>query len=623
MFGSQQLDRSEDEFSSPEQRALWKAKLREIQSGKNKMFLRRRNPNGGVYYVLNNGREKNIMPKHDDADLFNISGLLLNLDALDQHGVRDYSEEDEQALAQTWSDTQRRRDVRQTIRSMQHHVELSRTASRKLLNQATHPMRVMNHDLLSVALRGPGGESGMRLYEDSKVKDENGRFIVRGLTQSRLVQHHGLPAAAIRSTLEVTQTDARSTEIRQLINMGDPRKASDYMIDLRYRLGLPEHTTRDDERFLRWLSLHQSNIAFAQKDKKAMQKLEVCKALRGQMLDDTGLKRRNLVNIRRMIFQITDPGLFTTNLKGNVATEGDHELLPTTGGTDDMQNVPLMLRNAVASVLDACGDRALHYEVLTFVNNLHIRFPDKPAMAMCKYGLRLRALAGVGLLDLARQQLQRYPKGIPSIVWAHGRVVEDVGAAIGLWNAHIVKNSIVRTPASRTALLTIATGCNADGKTIYEAYHDLMLRKSHRVEVEGRLDAYMNFVELLGHLGAVRTLWYSWRVAQELQDRLNEQYRATGQPAESITDEYQIALANALQQGEPGAGDVLDSTLEACTRADLISMGGRSDVSSDGHSTLRAVWIKEMSLSEFEEWMALPLAQWLQNLNKGAFHEAR
>ena len=602
-----------------------------------KTFVRHVDETGEIYYTVATKEEGKHMPKKPGRnDTFEMPDLVLDLDAEGATGVREATQEDLKRHDFAYGRSPRRKAVMARIIQIKSLVGVARTKAERMDKDSITPLRVMDFDIMSTALRGLalGADERKQVYrswrsqsagklddpvdtdepqpsnESQPSKDSDGpaMFAIEDFSHISPKHTANLPAAANEATQELVQSGDSASVIKHIIDQGDPRARPDYMRSLRDDNGIPSYAVKNDEQLLRWMMVRRHNGTQA-RGNQPPSPADIVKRL--ESVGGPHITRRTIFGIRRVIFQ-------------SIAAGAD---LRVTKDGRSAGNVPLTVRNLVAGILEKFERKyPPHLNVLTFVNNLAARLPEKDGdMAAALFALRLRALAGMGLTHLAAAQLEQ---GINSDVWdSEVGVLSDVAGAMDSWRLGLDQNPVLQTEDGRRQLLRILAGFGEAGMALSTSYRSLMLdprsAKGESYPHNARLTAFGRYIDLLGSLGAVRTLWKEWRKGtQLLKQAEKEGLLEEDGAAYFVTACFNRALLVAINIGDLSTGISSASitgepTLEDCAATDcrsIRSVDAESVQNDDenGEAT-RLSWVKR---KEFTDMMDLPLKDWLEKVRK-------
>lgn len=604
-----------------------------------KSFVRHLDETGEIYYTIATKEEGKDMPKKPGRDdLFEMPDLVLDLDAEGTAGVREATEQDLKRHAFAYGRSPRRKAVMTRIEQIKSLVGVARTKAERMDKDSITPLRVTDFDIMSTALRGLvlGADERKQVYrpwqlqspekmEDPVVTDESqpsgesqpsnapdgpAIFAIQEFSHISPKHVENLPAAVNEVTQELVQSGDSASVIKHIIDLGDPRARPDYMRSLRDDNGIPSYAAKNDEQLLRWMMVRRHNDTHA-RGNQSPSPADTIKRL--ESVGEPHITRRTIFSIRRVIFQSIAAGADLRVIKdGRSAC-----------------NVPLTVRNLVVGTLEKFAHNyPPHLNVLTFANNLAARLPEKDGdMAAALFALRLRALAGMGLTHLAAAQLGQ---GITSDMWdSEVNFLSDVAGAMDSWRLGLDQNPVLQTEDGQRQLLRILTGFGEAGMTLSTSYRSLMFdprsAKGENYPHNARLPAFVRYIDVLGSLGAVRTLWKEWRKGTQLlkQAEKEDQMEEDG-AAYFLTARFNRALLVAINIGDLSTGISTSSasitgepTLKDCVATDCCSIRsvGAERVRKDDKNEEAAPlgWVKR---KEFTEMMDLPLKDWLERIKK-------
>lgn len=119
--------------------------------------------------------------------------LLLDLDAEGSRHVRPFEAADELAMAQTFSISQRRAEVKLKMKDLERQVLELRSKTEEILKNPAHPWRLTRYDLLSAALQCPIANAMANMPENQTIQWIDTRV---NETFESIIEHNGVPAHA-------------------------------------------------------------------------------------------------------------------------------------------------------------------------------------------------------------------------------------------------------------------------------------------------------------------------------------------------------------------------------------------------------------------------------------------
>lgn len=119
--------------------------------------------------------------------------LLLDLDAEGVRHVRPFEAADELAMAQTFSTSQRRTEVKLQMKELERQVLELRSKTEEIFQNPAHPWRLTRYDLLSAALQSPITNATANIPESEAIKWIN---LAANKTFESTVENNGVPAHA-------------------------------------------------------------------------------------------------------------------------------------------------------------------------------------------------------------------------------------------------------------------------------------------------------------------------------------------------------------------------------------------------------------------------------------------
>lgn len=510
-----------------------------------KAFEKRIDKYNEVYYVLSKkkGRAGHADPEKQ-YKFFEMPDLLLDLDADGAPNVRSFNAEvDEPAMAARWSDSPRRAQVRAQLRQLQDQVVELRQKAHDVSSEPTNVWRITAHDVMSAALYG--GSATPR--KPAK------RFFLQEPSE------------------EVDGSGGTAPSPPQLRQMADKVRAKN---------GIPPHAVHQDQLLLHWMLLrrHCSENSPGQKAPSASQ---FAQAIESQT---------SLMGIRRLVSQSLAAGMSTASFfHSNTLSD---------------QSLPRCIRTACERILSgSSSSRSLRLEVLTFLGNLSERLyslgtclgPD-----LC--GLALKLAAEAGSVVAASAWLQRcHDHGVEQISMC------DIQSTLRFLRSlqsdeHLMSKSQITEQRQR--LLRLLTGIDDSGQSVPASLRSFVVlweqQKKKKPGSEAQ-ELFAGYMELLGHLGAARTIWAEWR---ELPGSLRRDNVA------SLV--FGTALRQAIDVTPPCDGELLQSAgWHDCVMADYHAIGKQGMRASQAPVSKRI-----FETAAIRGAMDMPFEQCLEAINK-------
>ncbi|KAK1250919.1 hypothetical protein MKX07_005474 [Trichoderma sp. CBMAI-0711] len=528
-------------------------------------FVRRLDKNNEVYYTIANKRP----PKSPDAipvrdDFFEMPDLLLDLDAEESPFVRQVDESDERRLKRKWDVHPRRTQAQKQLEELRQQIAESRRKADEILSNPENIWRLNSHDVLSAALR----------------------------CQPTAIDGVEVPAP----------TSGSSSTPERSISRQDPA----FLETLCRENGIPPHALQDDQVLLEWMILRYKSLhrSITNRSEPPSSPSELTAALKDQT---------SITGIRRLVFH-------SLSSEGAAKTYFLNRKHPGNDSTITEEHVPRAIRNACFQVLDQHPDKAAaHQEILGFLGNLGARLSlDGIALPPALIGLALRLSASAGIIQATSEWLHR---GFEIRTWEkRASSSNDVGGALKAFTQHLSGQGIggLYTVHDRRMLLQLLTGIDEHHSLSSESFRSLSLfhlGEQSKVPTAQAYGMYKSYITLLGHLGALRTIWKEWHVSRSIVTRfLNP--KDAGERLEHLYEaSLQVALrVAASQQLETSCPP--DMELGECVAMDYHSIGPQDGgfKVKDGRGTagLSTTVTDESSLDlpSFD----LPLDEWMTEI---------
>jgi hypothetical protein len=322
--------------------------------------------------------------------------------------------------------------------------------------------------------------------------------------------------------------------------------------------GIPPHAIKDDERLLKWMLLrHESLLEWKDKHGEAPPTME-------QFSEALALVD-SVRSLRRLVFQCLDLGMDIT-MFGHMAP------------TDSAQQ---LRKICVRLLSENDQDMTCWLEASKMIGNLSAR--------LAKYNLRLSApLQGLGLVvsaqlgavDASHQYLSN---GNLDNIWKAGpEASHDILSALEAYTFLLTLKpcrTVLGENVDRQKLLQLITGLDEDLQLDTESFRSLVMAYQEGdtdIPDVQALDVYTSYIMMLGHLGALCTLWKEWRVsAPVILEKLRQNDSKDGQIqgndiANSFLAAFQAAStrASTFEQNEVRQ----DMDLEDCVTHDYHAM---------------------------------------------------
>ncbi|PTB79431.1 hypothetical protein M440DRAFT_1398705 [Trichoderma longibrachiatum ATCC 18648] len=530
---------------------------------RSRTFVRRLDRNNEVYYTIANKRP----PKSPDAlpvrdDFFEMPDLLLDLDAEESPFVRQADEADERRWERKWDVNPRRTQAQKQLEGLREQLAESRRKADEILSNPANVWRLSSHDVLSAALRCQPGT----------VNDAD-------LT------------AAVSELSSPPET---------LASRQDPG----FLETLCRENGIPLHALQDDQVLLEWMILRYKSLqrTIINRSEQPPSPLELTAALKDQ---------KSITGVRRLVFQ-------TLGSEGAAKTYFLNRKKPTQESTITDDHVPRALRNALFRVLDQHPDKAAaHLEILGFLGNLAARLSlDNIALPPALIGLALRLSASAGIVQAASDWLHR---GFEIRTWERRAASSnDVEEALNAFTEHMSGQGSggLYTTHDRQMLLQLLTGIDEHHSLSSESFRSLSLfhlDDQSPISTAQAYGLYARYITLLGHLGALRTLWKEWHASRPIVTPFLNPRHASERLVSLYEGSLRIALRVAASQPETSCPP--DMELGECVALDYHSIGlqdAGSGIVDEGATTELDAFTNEspLDLPSFD----LPLDEWMMKV---------
>lgn len=448
--------------------------------------------------------------------------LLLDLDAEDSRFVRPVDEADDLRLERKWDVNTKRLAVQDQLKVLQAQISESRRKADDILSNPTNIWRLSPHDILSAALRSTPAVVG-EIHPPTMTPETS-----RGSKELALGQ------------------DSRLIEILCREN------------------GIPSHALQDNRVLLEWMWLRYKNL------KRSMENRSE-EPLSPAQLSDALKDQTSIIGIRRLVFHSL----------GSV--EVSKTYFPRQKGANNGPNVSNEIRNACLRILAQQSEKATtHLEILSFIGNLAARVSGNTGPALTGLALRLSAEAGVvgaisewlrrGFVDKA---WERHRASSTDVAETFKTLIQQLSS--GLYSTH-----------DRQLLFQLLTGIEHDSLS-NDSFRSLplyYLSEQSKVSTDEAYNMYESYIMLLGHLGAVRTLWKEWYASRPIVER----FLKPDGDAQRLEALYEASLRSALHVAAPmDTQGFPDMELNECVALDYHSIGAQDTTSwfASGAETAR------------------------------------
>ncbi|KAL7817072.1 hypothetical protein V8C26DRAFT_399202 [Trichoderma gracile] len=527
-------------------------------------FVRRLDKNNEVYYTIANKRP----PKAPDAipvrdDFFEMPDLLLDLDAEESPFVRQADEADERRLERKWDVNPRRAHAQKQLEELREQIAESRRKADEILSNPANIWRLNSHDVVSAALR--------------------------------------CQPTAIDGIEFPTPSSGSSSTPENSISRQDPA----FLETLCRENGIPPHALQDDQVLCEWMILRYKSLhrTIINRSEQPLTPSELTAALKDQT---------SITGIRRLVFQSLSP-------EGAAKTYFLNRKDPSNASTITEEHVPRAIRNACFQILDQHPDKAAaHLEILGFLGNLAARLSlDKIALPPALIGLALRLSTSAGIVQAASEWLHR---GFEIRTWEkRASSSNDVGGALKAFTQQLSGqgNGGLYTLHDRQLLLQLLTGIDEHHSLSSESFRSLSLfhlGEQSKVPTAQAYGMYKSYITLLGHLGALRTIWKEWHVSRPIVTRFLNPRDASERLAHLYEESLQIARRVAASQ-PPETSCPPDMELGECVALDYHSIGLQDvdTVLADGRATTGSSTVTDESSLDLPSF-DLPLDEWMMRI---------
>ncbi|KAK4067760.1 hypothetical protein Trihar35433_6320 [Trichoderma harzianum] len=524
-----------------------------------KAFVRRLDKNNEVYYTISNKRP----PKSPDSipvrdDFFEMPDLLLDLDADGSRFVRPADEADEERLERKWDVNPKRLNVQHQLKQLRDQIDESRRKADDILSNPAKIWRLNSHDILSAALRCP-------------------------------------PGTVNRIDISTTTSEAPST-LNRLTSRQDPK----FLETLCRENGIPPHALQDDQVLLEWMLLRFKSLkrSITNRSEEPLSPSQLASSLQNST---------SITDIRRLVFHALS------------SAETAQIYFPKTKAANDDSkstlNVAREIRNACLNVLNKHPERAaVHLGILGFIGNLAARLSSYgAAIPPTLTGLALRLSAAAGLTGATSEWLHR---GFVNRIWErHTASSDDVAETLATFTHHLGNpgDGGLYAVHDRQLLLQLLTGIDENHTLSSDSLRSLplfYLSEQSQVPTDRAYEMYESYMTLLGHLGAVRTIWKEWHVSRPIVTR----FLKPNDGIQRLKHLYETSLLSALRVAAPlETRCPPDMELGECIAQDYHSISAQDTNSWHANATETARSSKSTNASSsglpsfdlsLDEWIA-------------------
>ncbi|KAH6888667.1 hypothetical protein B0T10DRAFT_488672 [Thelonectria olida] len=532
-----------------------------------KSFLLQTNDEDDQHYILN--REACPQPQIPrESELFQISDLLLDLDAYESKFVRPFTDEDAEVLEKKWAADASRMKIKARIREMQWNLEYSRQKANDIVRKPMNPWRVTDHDVLSVALRGAPE-----------------------------------PAPRIDSE-EIPRDDLTAREAL------DPRKDPSLLHTICSENGVSSYALEKEQLLLHWLKSRQNIVQTNSRHVHVGQSQPTW-----DMFFASLGKQGSIASIRRLVSQsfCSGPGATLLRAEPRSNSREPHALL---------NKMSKRIRTACTKVLDQLHPKdPSYFETLTFLGSLRQRLSsheENIGGPLCGLGLQISA-------DLANPEatFSYLGLGFRHKLWAEHQRWVDVSYTLQAYLRHLTSADSAGLDASdQVILLSMLTGVGEEEEASVESFRTLVLFAMHTGEARQRREAgelYSTYLMVLGRLGAVATLWKEWHLVSSVEE--TQEWTLQKQRGFQPERDFAAAIGAALSVVARREYAVpTDLGLVACATLDMESIEMQDDdgvVNQSGAGP-----IERLEDSTVVAALELPLDGWLEEVQAAAARPA-
>ncbi|KAL7946292.1 hypothetical protein V8C42DRAFT_320171 [Trichoderma barbatum] len=535
-----------------------------------KAFVRRIDKNNEVYYTIANKRP----PKAPDSipvrdDFFEMPDLLLDLDDERSRFVRLADEADEARLERKWDVNPKRLNVQLQLEQLREQIAESRRKADDILSNPANIWRLSSHDILSAALR------------------------------------------CSPTTIDVADLATTSSETPTTLGRLSLRQDPSLLETLCRENGIPPHAAQNDQVLLEWLLLRYKSLkrSMTNRSEEPLSPSELADGLQSQT---------TITGIRRLVFHSLSSGEIASVYFPKIQEAGN--------GSTSTPNVAQEIRNACLNVLNQHPERAaVNLEILGFIGNLVARLSFLgAAVPPTLIGLALQLSAAAGITGATSEWLH---SGFANGTWEkHVVSSEDIAETLRILAQHLGNPGEGGSYAvhDRQSLLQLLTGIDEHHSLSSDSLRSLplfYLGEQSQVPTDQAYSMYESYITLLGHLGAVRTIWKEWHVSRLIVTR----FLKPNHGKQRLAHLYESSLLSALRVAAPlDTRCPPDMELGECIAQDYHAIAAQDTDSWPLHGAETAGSSKSTGsgssgLPSFD----LPLDEWIAKLSEPNFQKPR
>nr|WNZ75358.1 hypothetical protein [Trichoderma harzianum] len=406
----------------------------------------------------------------------------------------------------------------------------------------------------------------------------------------RLNSHDILSAALRCPPGTVNQIDMSTTiseapfTLNRLTLRQDPR----FLETLCRENGIPPHALQDDQVLLEWMLLRFKSLkrSITNRSEEPLSPSQLASSLKNS---------RSITDIRRLVFQALSSG------------ETAQVYFPKTKAANDGSKNTL---NVAQEIRNAC-----------FIGNLTARLSSHGAVIPpALTGLALRLSAAAGLTGATSEWLHR---GFANRMWEkHTASSNDVAEALTTFAQHLGNpgEGGLYAVHDRQLLLQLLTGIDENHTLSNESLRSLplfYLGEQSQVPTDRAYEMYESYMTLLGHLGAVRTIWKEWHVSRPIVTR----FLKPNDGIQRLKHLYETSLLSALRVAAPlETRCPPDMELGECIAQDYHSIAAQDTNSWHANATEAARSSKPTNISSSGlPSFDLPLDEWIAKLDEADY----
>ncbi|KJZ72179.1 hypothetical protein HIM_08444 [Hirsutella minnesotensis 3608] len=518
-----------------------------------KSFVRQVDEFGEPYWVPRTRRPRPALPP-SAASMFQVSDLLLDLDAEDANAVRPFNEDDETRMVERWALSPERAAARRHLDDFKQQILSSRICTHKAFRFRLAVPQILPYDILSAALRGAPKPS----VEPPSLESSN---------------------------LESSSIESPSPRVEH---------ERERLTKLCLENGIPEHALKDDDRLLRWMILRRQTLlaSHARTGAKSPSRKHLSYLLeRPTSLDD----------LRRTISYTLSANTYIGSFFKDRSAKGA------------MTN---RIRTACDKLLSRSTDRPeTAKQTLAFLGNLAVKFSAEPnkSIGTPLIGLAIRLSAEVGDLQALSHWMC---VGFDRNVFRERKLATDMHVTL-IWLRRYLSDldgaDKMQQDPERQLLFSLLTGTTKKGRSAsFSSIRCVVMHYLERscVVLPSRvLDLHASYLMLLAQLGAARLLWSEWQDLRRHRDEISDKYNPRF--VDAMEQSFHRAACQVIHSAPPLDDERWgDHDWYQCSKRDYYA------VARQRGGSFHAVTSEDLGRDEARRLLDLSLDEWTREVRR-------